>query len=160
MTSIHTWRDLHEQTERERWQRELEHRGGDVEADDGDKRAYHYERVPIGHTEGKADGGGLEYVRPIHGGSLKEAYRLPRNAIRALGGGDLEAGYATSDAMFGHHTALGRGVVHPDVVRHIGDGDLAAGHRVLRKFVSSLKQDQWNRNDLAYRTADVVLAAA
>ena len=136
--SIHSWRDFHEQTERERLQRELEHRahGGDVEEEDG---KLFYERVPL-KAHHRADGGGVEYQRPIFGGDLKHAFKLPRSAIEALGNGDPDAGLAVSDQMFGHHTALGRGVVHPDVVRHIGDGDLAAGHRVLRKFVATLRQ--------------------
>lgn len=112
--------------------------GGDIEADDG---KYRYERVPLGRARHEADddSGRVSYLRPIHGGSLEGAFKLPHNAIRALGNGDPDAGLAVADEMFGHHLALGRAVVHPDVVRHIGDGDLAAGHRVLRKFVATLR---------------------
>ena len=139
--SIHTWRDFHEQNERERWQREFEHRarGGDVEEEDGDRRGFYYERIPVGRAQHRADGG-LEYQRPTFGGSLKGAFKLPHNAVRALGNGDADAGLAVSDQLFGHHIALGRGTVHPDVLHDIGNGDIKAGRRVLQKLVTMLRQ--------------------
>ena len=140
--SIHTWRDFHEQHEQERLQRELEHRarGGEVEEEDGDKRGFYYERIPLKAPHKKADGGGVSYQRPIYGGSLAGAFKLPHGTIRALGNGDPEAGLAVSEQLFGTHSALGPGVVHPLVVQHIGEGSLAAGHRVLRRFVATLRQ--------------------
>ena len=96
----------------------------------------HNERIPLRRAEPEADDGArLEYQRPIYGGSLKGAFRLPHSAIVALGDGDPEAGLAVADQLFGYHTALGRGVVHPDVVRLIGEGDMKAGRRVLAGFV-------------------------
>ena len=138
-----TWLDHHHQTEALRLAAmprdpDIQH---DDEAEGGDDSdgMLRYERVPL-RAHHRADGSGVEYQRPIFGGSLKGSFKLPHNAIRALGNGDPEAGLAVSDHLFGHHTALGRGTVHPLVVAHIGEGDLKAGHKVLRKFVSSLKQ--------------------
>ena len=71
------------------------------------------------HDREKVEPASLSYVRPIYGGSLKGAYKLPRSAIAALGNGDHEAGLATSDKLFGHHTALGRGIIHPMVMEII-----------------------------------------
>jgi hypothetical protein len=47
----------------------------------------------------KADSGRLEYQRPVYGGSLHDAFRLPHSAIRALGNGDPEAGQAVANDM-------------------------------------------------------------
>lgn len=137
-----TWLEHHRQTEAARLDampRDPDiQRDDEAEGDDDSDGILRYERVPL-KAHNKADGGGVEYQRPIYGGSLKGAFKLPHNAIRALGNGDPEAGLAVADQMFGHHIALGRGTVHPDVVRHLGDGDLVAGRRVLQKFVATLR---------------------
>jgi hypothetical protein len=88
---------------------------------------------------GYAAGGGVEYQRPGYGGSLKGAYRIPHTALKAMGNGDLEAGRAVAGQMFGLHSALGSDTVHPEVVRELGGGSLAAGRRVLEKFVTTLR---------------------
>ena len=75
-----------------------------------------YERVPIGRAQHRADGGGIEYQCPIFGGPLKEAFKVPRDAISALGNGDADAGLAVCDQMFGDHRS-GRGTIHPDLVQ-------------------------------------------
>lgn len=87
----------------------------------------------------KADGGKVEYQRPVYGGSLKDAYRIPHTALKAMGNGDLEAGRAIAGQMFGEHNALGPDVVHPQVVSALGGGSLAAGRRVLEKFVGRMR---------------------
>jgi hypothetical protein len=38
-----------------------------------------------------ATGGGIAYQRPIYGGSLKGAYKIPHSAIKAMGNGDPES---------------------------------------------------------------------
>ncbi len=72
---------------------------------------------------------GVHYQRPIHGGSLRGAFRLPHGTIMTLANGDREAGLAVADETFGHHRALGRGVVHPMVIELFGNGDIESGHR-------------------------------
>ncbi len=96
-----------------------------------------------------ADAGKLEYIRPIHGGSLKGAYKIPPSAIVALGHGNREAGLAVCDEMFGHHLALGRGTVHPDIVRWIGNGSMAAGRKVLAAFVARARHQHRQGSDAA-----------
>lgn len=89
-----------------------------------------------------ADAGNLQYIGPIHGGSLKGAFVIPPSAIVALGHGDREAGLAVCDEMFGHHVALGRGTVHPMMIALLGDGDLKAGHRVLKEFINTIRHSK------------------
>lgn len=69
---------------------------------------------------------------------VAEAFHLPGDAIRAMGNGDREAGYAVADEMFGHHLSYGRGVIHPTVVALIG-GDHKTGQRVLKQFVQKVR---------------------
>lgn len=88
-------------------------------------------KYPVGHQRHP-----VSHAPPFAG-----AFVLPKDAIKALGGGNIKLGYGAADEMFGHHMSFGRGVVHPEIVAYLGDGDLATGHRVLKKFVAMTRQN-------------------
>jgi len=97
---------------------------------------------------------------PIH--VLSGSYVLPADIVSGLGEGNTLAGQKILQTMFSgkvgpyssniararggrthdHHAvpvmvAGGEYVVHPDVVRQIGDGDMERGHAVLDEFVKA-----------------------
>jgi hypothetical protein len=91
--------------------------------------------------------GGAVPAKPVSGAPpVAQAFVLPGDVVRSMGGGSREAGLAAADEMFGHHRAYGRGVVHPDVVRHIGDGNITKGRRVLQKFVALTRKQAANKS--------------
>jgi hypothetical protein len=88
-------------------------------------------------------GPGVHYEQPeIHGQSPRGSFRLPRDVIAQLGDGDLKAGGAVVAGMFGVEpdSDFPVDVVHADVVRDVGHGSLAAGRRVLEKFVARVRR--------------------
>jgi hypothetical protein len=97
-----------------------------------------YDRIPrTGEPQGEPDH--YRYLPPIYSGDLKQGYRLPHRAIVALGAGDYQRGLNVSDKLFGHHRALGRGVVHPLILELEGNGDINAGRKVLRRFAAMVR---------------------
>jgi hypothetical protein len=68
------------------------------------------------------------------------SFRLDRNTIAALGHGDLKAGAAVAAGMFSIAPGDDPTIVHPDVVRDIGHCSLAAGRRVLERFVARVRR--------------------
>ncbi len=102
--------------------------GSDDDDDGGD------EAKPFAH------GGRVHYERPLYSGSMTGAYKLPLSAVRALGHGDRRAGEAVPRSMFGEHAALGPGVVHPNAIQQIGNGDAHLGRAILQQFVKRLMQ--------------------
>lgn len=90
-------------------------------ADEGDK--VHYERIPV---RGMAPSGSFD---------------VPREAINALGGGDVGKGHFILSDMFGTHPMnTPPGLISPDVDRELGNGNPQAGHRVLQKFVAMCRR--------------------
>jgi hypothetical protein len=57
--------------------------------------------------------------------------------IAALGRGNLEAGEALLHRMF---RMSGPRSIHPDAVRQVGNGSIAAGRKVLEKFIARAQQ--------------------
>ena len=91
--------------------------------------------------EDRAHGGKLHYsMLPVRGMPAPGSFRIPRDVFAALGDGDLKVGDAVAHAMFGieddHDEPT---IVHPHAVRIIGNGSLAAGRRVLEKFVARVR---------------------
>jgi hypothetical protein len=70
----------------------------------------------------------------------RESFRLPRDVIDKLGNGDPQAGGAVVHGMFGIEPDGDPSVIHADVVRDIGHGDIKAGRRVLEKFIAMLRR--------------------
>lgn len=87
-------------------------------------------------------GPGVHYEQPaIHGQPPRGSFRLPKDVINQLGGGDPRAGGAVAHGMFGIEADSDfPDVVHADVVRDIGHGSVNAGRRVLEKFVQRVRQ--------------------
>jgi hypothetical protein len=63
--------------------------------------------------------------------------------LTALGDGDLPLGFAVMCDTFGFHTlARGFGIIPPETVRQIGNGNMAAGRKVLTQFVSMVRSQR------------------
>lgn len=89
--------------------------------------------------EGGADDSKAWYERiPIKGMAPHGAFRLPHHAVKALGGGDPHVAGAVLAHLL-HVDPDNPLTVDHNTVRDIGNGDLNAGHRVLRKFVAMLR---------------------
>jgi hypothetical protein len=84
--------------------------------------------------ENWAYGGKLHHQQPkIKGQPPPGAFRLSRDVFAALGP-------AVARAMFAIDDDDDPSIVHPHVVRILGEGSLAAGRRVLEKFVAMLRR--------------------
>jgi hypothetical protein len=103
-----------------------------------------------GLIEDKAHRGKLHYEQPaIKGQPARGSFRIPRDVFEALGHGDLKVGGAIAHRMFGiEDEPDDPTVVHPHVVRIIGDGDARAGRRILEKFVAQMRR-QGAQHDVA-----------
>jgi hypothetical protein len=89
-------------------------------------------------VEGRISPQGLcDYFERQKGRAIDGSFYLARDVIERLGAGDLRIGGKAVAELFGSRD--GR-TIHPDAVRRLGDGDIAAGHRVLRKFVAGLRR--------------------
>ena len=104
------------------------------------------DRAAIGRAwreliEEKAHGGRLHYSPvPVRGMAPPGSFRIPRDVFAALGQGDLKVGGAVAHAMFGiEDDPDDPTYVHPHAVRIIGNGNLAAGRKVLEKFVARVR---------------------
>jgi hypothetical protein len=86
-------------------------------------------------------GKGVHYEQPdIRGQPPRGSYRLAPDIIRKLGGGNAHAGAAVAAGMFSIEPGDDPTIVHADVVRDIGHGDLAKGHKVLNRLAAMLRR--------------------
>ena len=88
--------------------------------------------------EDRAHGGKMHYqMPPVRGMAPPGSFRIPKDVFEAVGQGNIKLGAAAIHAMLGVEDSPQRpDLIHPHVVRIIGNGSLAAGHRVLKKFVA------------------------
>jgi hypothetical protein len=119
--------------------------GDDTELTDEDRAAaiswYH------ALIEDRAHNGRLHYSQPlIRGQPPRGSYRLGRETVDKLGNGDPKAGGFIAHQMFGVEDAPSDPtVVHGDVVRLLGGGDLAKGHKILQRFERFVQRRQGAR---------------
>ena len=119
-------------------------RGGAAQTDDGtltEEELAQVNRAWRGLIEDKAHGGKMHYTMPpVRGMAPPGSFRIPKDVFEALGDGDLKVGGAVVHSMFGiEDDPEDPTVVHPHAVRIIGEGSLAAGRRVLEKFVAQVR---------------------
>jgi hypothetical protein len=119
-------------------------RGGAAQADD-DMTPEDWESARQwyrGLIEDRAHNGKLHYSPvPVRGMPLPGSYRVPKEAVAALGQGDMKLGGYVLHAMLGvEDSPEDPTVIHPHVVRIIGNGSLAAGRRVLERFVAQVRR--------------------
>ena len=88
-----------------------------------------------------AHGGKMYYsMPPVRGMASPGSFRIPKDVFAALGDGDLKVGGAVVHAMFGiEDDPEDPTLIHPYAVRIIGNGNLAAGRRVLDRFVAQVR---------------------
>ena len=83
------------------------------------------------------------YVQPqIKGRPPRGSFTLPDDAVRALGPDPHTAGMVLA-GMFGLAPATEGDdprIIDPDVVKHIGHGDLAKGRKVLERFIQMVRR--------------------
>jgi hypothetical protein len=120
-------------------------RGGAAQADDDaltEEELAQVNRAWRGLIEDHAHGGKMHYnMPPVAGMAPPGSFRIPKDVFEALGQGDLKLGGAVAHAMFGiEDDPEDPTVVHPHAVRIIGNGSLAAGQKVLQRFVSMVRR--------------------
>jgi hypothetical protein len=105
------------------------------------------EIAAIGHAwrefvGSRAHGGKMYYqMPPVAGMAPPGSFRIPKDVIAALGDGDLESGGFVLHSLFGiEDTPDDPTVIHPHVIRIIGNGSLAAGQKVLQRFVQMVRR--------------------
>jgi len=105
------------------------------------------ERTAVNHAwrnliEDKAHGGKLHYTMPdVRGMAPPGSFRIPRDVFAALGDGDLKLGGAIIHQMLGiEDDPEDATLVHPHAVRIIGNGSLAAGTKILTRFVQMVRR--------------------
>jgi hypothetical protein len=85
---------------------------------------------------------GRYYEQPrIKNRPPRNSFTLPDDAVRQLG--DPHTAGMVLAGMFGVRPYTGEDdprVIDPDVVKHIGHGSLAAGQKVLQRFVQMLRR--------------------
>jgi len=91
----------------------------------------------------RAHGGKMHYsMPPVRGMAPPGSFRLPRDVIIQLGHGDPQTGGSIAHQLFGiEDDPDDPTVVHPHAVRIIGNGNLAAGRRVLERFVAKVRSE-------------------
>jgi hypothetical protein len=91
--------------------------------------------------EDRAHPGKLHYSMPnVRGMAPPGAFRIPHDVIDKLGGNSPHAGGAVAHAMFGiEDDPDDPTLIHPHVVRIIGNGDIRTGRRVLEKFIQRVR---------------------
>jgi hypothetical protein len=115
-------------------------KGGAVTLTDEDRAAlvnwYH------GLVEDRAYNGRLHYSPvPVRNMPLPGSFRVGKDIIAKLGDGDLQTGGFILQQMFGiEDDPEDPTVVHPHVLRILGNGSLAAGRRVLERFVAQVRR--------------------
>jgi hypothetical protein len=93
-------------------------------------------------VEDKAYGGKTHYsMPPVAGMAPPGSSRIPRDVFEALGQGDIKLGAAAIHAMLGVEDSPERpDLIDPLAARILGNGSLAAGRRVLEKFVARVRR--------------------
>jgi hypothetical protein len=86
----------------------------------------YYERIPMRHER-------------------KGSFKIPLDVIDKLGGGERYIGAAILADVFGVHPLHGA-VLDAEALARLGDGDVKAGARVLRKFIANIRQQQRKAN--------------
>ena len=80
---------------------------------------------------------------PIKGRPPRNSFTLPDDVVSHLDSGDPRTAGMVLAGMF-HLAPLADGddprVIDPDVVKHIGHGSLAAGQKVLKRFVQMVRR--------------------
>jgi hypothetical protein len=119
-------------------------RGGAAQADDAaltDEDRAALVRWYREHVEDKAYRGQTHYTMPpVRGMAPPGSFRIPRDVIDALGDGDPKTGGAVAHGMFGlEDDPEDPTIIHGNVVRLLGNGSLAAGRRVLERFVQRVR---------------------
>jgi hypothetical protein len=90
-------------------------------------------------------GRGVHYEQPeIRGQPPRGSFRLSRRDVLALGKGGLQAGGRVGAHMFSVEPGDDPTIIHESVVRDIGHGSLVKGHRVLQKWVATLRRQPHN----------------
>jgi hypothetical protein len=120
-------------------------RGGAAEADDGaltEEELAQVNRAWRGLIEDQAHRGQMHYTMPdVRGMPAPGSFRIPKDVFAALGDGDLKLGGAVVHSMFGiEDDPEDPTLVHPHAVRIIGNGSLAAGRKVLERFVQQVRR--------------------
>jgi hypothetical protein len=92
--------------------------------------------------EDRAHGGKMHYQMPaVRGMAPSGSFRLPKDVVNKLGENDQQAGGFVAHKLFGiEDTPADPTVIHPHVVKIIGNGSLAAGRRVLERFVARVRR--------------------
>ena len=83
----------------------------------------------------------VHYERvPTHGA---RGFVMPRDVIKALGGGDVGKAHAVLSDMFGTHP-LGNqpGAIPVYVVQAVGEGSIKHGRKILKRFVKLARNSQ------------------
>jgi hypothetical protein len=95
-----------------------------------------------GLVEDQAYRGQTHYTMPdVRGMAPPGSFRIPKDVFAALGDGDLKVGGAVIHQMFGiEDDPEDPTIIHPHAVRIIGNGSLAAGRRVLERFVAQVRR--------------------
>ena len=124
-------------------------RGGPVLADDdalSDEDRAALVKWWHGLIEDRAYGGRTHYTMPaVRGMAPPGSFRIPRDVFAALGDGDLKVGGQIVHTMLGIEDSPERpDLVHPHAVRILGGGSLAAGQKVLQRFVSMVRRQSRN----------------
>ena len=94
---------------------------------------------------------GVHYEQPaIRGQPPRGSFRLPRDIINILGDGDPHAGGRVLAHMFSVEPGDDPTIISADVVRDVGHGDLAKGHKVLGRFVQMVRRQSRDGVTLHY----------
>jgi hypothetical protein len=121
-------------------------RGGAAPADDAsalsDEDRAHIGRAWRELIEDRAHQGRMHYTMPpVAGMAPPGSFRIPRDIFEKLGDGDLKTGGAVVHGMFGiEDDPADPTIIHPHVVRIIGNGSLAAGRKMLERFVARVRR--------------------
>jgi hypothetical protein len=93
-------------------------------------------------VEDRAHNGKLHYSPvPIRGMPPPGSFRIPKDVFEALGQGDMKLGGAVVHSMFGiEDDPEDPTLIHPDAVRIIGHGSLAAGRKVLTRWAQMVSR--------------------
>jgi hypothetical protein len=86
-----------------------------------EKHAVHYERIP---------------VRAL---ASRGSFQVPPDVVARLGGDDVAHTVMANTFNF-HPLNVPVGTVPGDVLRELGDGNIAAGRKVLTRFVSMVRR--------------------
>jgi hypothetical protein len=138
-------------------------RGGAAQADDANALTPEDRDALIswyhGVVEDRAYQGRTHYnMPPVRGMAPPGSFRIPKDVFAALGQGDLKVGGAVVHSMFGiEDDPEDPTIVHPHAVRIIGNGSLAAGRRVLERFVARVRRGEDHHGWRAEESEDGVV---